>query len=132
MSNDCVFCDKTKLGERLISESNDWYVDVFAPKEDAEKEQGAKPTGKKFKKGDKVAIAVHGAGVTSYEPHIVKRISRGVVYLENNDDFVFDANTGRRTKCEPSLFGFLFEIILKAEVPPSEWKRRCKDFGIEP
>lgn len=26
MSNDCVFCDKTKLGERLISENKDWYV----------------------------------------------------------------------------------------------------------
>lgn len=26
MSNDCVFCDKAKLGERLISENAGWYV----------------------------------------------------------------------------------------------------------
>lgn len=106
--------------------------DVFAPKEDAEKEQALKPTGKKFKKGDKVAIAVHGVGVTSYEPHIVERIHRGVVCLEGNEGFVFDANTGWRTKCEPSPFGFSFQLVTKAEVPTTEWKRRCKDFGIAP
>lgn len=26
MSNECVFCDKAKLGERLISENSGWYV----------------------------------------------------------------------------------------------------------
>ena len=86
----------------------------------------------KFKKGDKVAIAVHGAGVVSYEPHIVEAVKRGVVHLEGNDDFVFDSTSGRRTKCEPGVFGFWFEIVPKEKVPAGEWKRRCKDFGIEP
>jgi len=26
MDNNCVFCDRTKLGERLIAENNGWYV----------------------------------------------------------------------------------------------------------
>lgn len=26
MDNNCVFCDKTKVGDRLIAENSDWYV----------------------------------------------------------------------------------------------------------
>lgn len=26
MSENCVFCDKAKLGDRLISENDGWYV----------------------------------------------------------------------------------------------------------
>lgn len=86
----------------------------------------------KFMKGDRVAIEVRGASAISYEPHIIKGVRRGIVYLEDNDDFVFDAATGERTRCEPSPFGFSFQIVPKAEVPMAEWKRRCKDFGIDP
>lgn len=103
--------------------------DAFAPKETVGKKQTV--VDRKFKKGDRVAIAVHGAGVTSYEPHIVEKIQRGVVYLEGNDDFVFDSKTGWRTRCEPSPFGFSFQLVSKSEVPPDEWKQRCKDFDIE-
>lgn len=118
----CLGCGMTIVGKT--------GQDAFAPKET----ENTKPaqTDKKFKKGDKVAIAVHGAGVTSYEPHIIKKVRNGIVYLEDNDDFVFDSKAGRRTRCEPSPFGFSFQLVTKAEVPQSEWKRRCKDFGIEP
>ncbi len=109
--------------------------DAFAPKKKTTEKQPPVVVSKEFKKGDKVAIAVHGAGVVSYEPHTVEKIRNGVVYLEGNDDFVFDSKTGRRTCCEPSPFGFSFQLVPKSEVPqdgPSGWKQRCKDFGMEP
>ena len=136
------FCIKTVVPESSL-ENGVFHPDRFepdivaercekvSPKEIARSAKDNRPR-PIFKKGDKVAIVVHGAGVTSYEPHIVEGIRRGVVYLENNDDFVFDANTGRRTKCESSPFGFWFQIVPKTEVPVGEWKRRCKDFDIEP
>jgi ribosomal protein L21E len=108
------------------------------------KENQPKP---KFKKGDKVAIAVHGAGVVSYEPHIVEKVRRGVVYLADKDGFVFDANTGRRIKAkreEPDVFGFWSELLPESKVPADGWreglsnlrgdywKRLCKRFGVDP
>ncbi len=136
------FCIKTVVPESSL-ENDVFHPDRFEPdivaercervslKEVARSVKNNRPKSK-FTKGDKVAIAVHGAGVVSYEPHIVEQIKRGVVYLKGNDDFVFDANTGKRTKCEPSPFGFWFQIVPKAEVPAGEWERGCKNFRIEP
>jgi hypothetical protein len=135
------FCVRTTVPQSSL-EDGEFHPDRFepdivaercekvSPKEIARlvKENKPKP---KFKKGDKVAIAVHGAGVVSYEPHVVKAVKRNVVYLEGNDSSVFDATTGRRAKCGPDPFGFWSEIVPKEKVPASAWKRRCKDFGIE-
>lgn len=148
------FCIKTEVPESAL-EDGVFHPDRFEPDIVAErcekvspkkidhsiKENKSKP---KFKKGDKVAIAVHGAGVISYELHIVDAVRRGVVYLADNDDFVFDVNTRRRTKCEPGVFGFWFELLPESKVPADGWKaglsnfqgdywkRLCKRFGIDP
>lgn len=70
----------------------------------------------KFKKGDKVAIRVNGAGVVSYEPHVVEYVRGGIVKLVDNDDFKFSAETSRRIN-DSSAFGFSFSLVHESEVP---------------
>lgn len=94
-------------------------------------EEPDKPA-RKFKKGDLVAIATTGAGVVSYEPHTVACIRKGRVILKGNEYFVFDAVTGERVNCGPGICGFSFRLVAKSQVPPSEWERRCREFGLDP
>ena len=78
-----------------------------------------------IKKGQKVTIHVHGAGVTSVEKgHTVASVSPKKITLEGLENSVFDAKTGRTPQCEYT--GFWFEIVPTVENPvtsKSEVKR---------
>jgi len=63
-------------------------------------------TKSKFKKGQKVRMALHGAGVTSYTNEVVERVSKGQVWLEETE-IPLDAVTGQS---EVDFFGFWREI----------------------
>ena len=82
----------------------------------------------KFKKGDKVAIAVHGAGVVSYEAEKVDRIEKDRVYLKGSE-MVFGQDGAEIVPdgMEEFRFGFTNILIPKAEIPSgeislNEWK----------
>ena len=62
----------------------------------------------KYKKGDQVVVAVHGAGVTSYEDHEVWKVSKGQVFLVDLD-FPFDAESGEYLG--DTFFGFRFTLL---------------------
>ncbi len=127
------FCFKTTVPKRSL-EDGQFHPDRFEPdivvercervsvKEDPIPDQSAV----KFKKNEKVAIAVHGAGVVSYEQRTVEKISEGKVYLKDDDDYVFDSKTGERVDADPSPFGFRFRLVTKAEVSKKEWKESAK------
>jgi hypothetical protein len=81
-----------------------------------------------IKKGQKVTINVHGAGVVSVEKgHIVASVSKTKIILENLES-IFDATTGRTTPCEYT--GFWFEIVPTVENPVTS-KSQVKRLAIQ-
>jgi hypothetical protein len=70
----------------------------------------------KLKKGMKVGLAVHGAGVISYESdHEVEKITKKGIKLEafESDDYLFDKDT---LSTQVLFGGFRFRIIPNEEV----------------
>lgn len=68
----------------------------------------------KFKKGQKVRLLVHGAGVTSEEEAVVTCVSGHSFWLnhdEPNKDAAFSLDTGKRK----GVFGFSFEVLTKGD-----------------
>jgi hypothetical protein len=124
-----VFCVKTVVPESSL-ENGIFHPDRFEPdivaerceKVEVKEEVAPKKQVVKFKKGDEVAIAVHGAGVTSYEKRRVEKISEGKVYLKDDDDYVFDSETGERVDAEPSFCGFSFNLVKKEGLSKKDWK----------
>ena len=59
-----------------------------------------------FKKGEKVRLLVHGAGVTSEETGVVESVTKNAIKLEN-EDRLYNPKTGHS---EVGFAGFWFEI----------------------
>jgi hypothetical protein len=59
-----------------------------------------------FKKGQKVRLFVHGAGVVSEETKTIQRVTKTAVY---DGDREYDPKTGRNLE-EDTIFGFWFQI----------------------
>jgi len=126
-SNKLITAPKSEVGSgsKKKPASNGSSKEKPAPKKPKEEVKKETP---KFKKGDKVAIAVHGAGVTSYEAYKVDRIEKDKVYLEDHE-FVFgqDGEELVPEDMKPFRLGFVNKLIPKAEVPrgeisSKEWK----------
>lgn len=68
-----------------------------------------------FNKGQIVWIALHGAGVTSYEEAKVLSVKDGKVLLDNGPgntpDGPFDAVTGKDLRDQTYSFGFTTELL---------------------
>jgi hypothetical protein len=59
----------------------------------------------KFKKGQKVTVLVHGAGVTSKEAHVVEKVTKKEVFVDGLEEG-FPLPTLRRD----GVFGFWLEV----------------------
>ena len=62
-----------------------------------------------MKKGDKVILLIHGAGVTSKEKAIIKSIDEKSLTLEEQDRIYYKDENGIY-KTEMGFAGFWFEI----------------------
>jgi len=82
-----------------------------------------------IKKGQRVTINVHGAGVTSVEKgHIVSKVTPTKIFLEGLENAEFDLKTGRTKPCEYT--GFWFEIVPSVENPVTS-KSEVKRLAIQ-
>jgi len=120
-----VFCFKTTVPKSAL-EDGQFHPDRYepdavaemcervSPKEIALQVEKNKPKPVFVKKGQKVWLAVHGAGVTSYEEHKILYIKKDKVLLEDGPNKQpFDAVTGEYL----GEVGFGFSYKLLSEEP---------------
>src|SRR5208282_5485403 len=82
----------------------------------------------KIKRGQKVDILVHGAGVVSEEKsHTVARVTKTQFFLEGLDSVAFDLKSG---KTGMLTFGFWYETKLASE-PVVVSKSQSKRLAIQ-
>src|SRR5271157_2603957 len=82
-----------------------------------------------YKKGQKVTILVHGAGVTSEEKgHVIEKVGTTHFMLEGLENAPFDVKTGQT----PVLFaGFWYEIKVEKPVPVAKSKSEAKRLSVQ-
>lgn len=116
-----AFCFKTIVPKAAL-EDGEFHPDRYEPdavvemcervsdKEIALEVEKNKPKPVSFKKGQTVWIAIHGAGVVSYEEGVVGDIRKGKIWLDNGPGNKpggpYDAITG---KCQGD-FGFVMKL----------------------
>ncbi len=125
------FCFRTAVPQAAL-EDGVFHPDRFEPDIVAERCErvSAKEIARQVKKNrpkqrflakQTVWLAIHGAGVTSWEEHVVGSVRRGQVWLDNgpgNDPTgPFDAATGKYLG--DLAFGFSFELFSEK---PKEYK----------